>query len=145
MPGASGANPERRMMPERRAAERRRSRAPAPATEQAIEKLTAVVRQFLGARTPPAAEPQETPLTLSQAATRLGVSRSRTLLPAIAAGLVATIPWSRRRRITVAEIERLAREGIGGSKPRRRSARARLAGAPAQAVRLTYTQARSKP
>lgn len=132
-------------MLERRAAERRRSRATEPGSEQAIEKLTAVVRQFLGARTPPAGEPQETPLTLARAATCLGVSKSRTLVPAIAAGLVATIPWGRRRRITVEEIERLEREGIGGSKPRRRSARTRLAGARAKSVPLSYAQARSKP
>ena len=63
------------------------------------------------------------PLSIAQTAKRLGISTSRTLLPGIAAGLVVTIPWGRRRRITIDEIERLEREGFGGKKPRTRAPR----------------------
>src|SRR5437868_8578356 len=96
----------------RRAAFDRRRSTPATSPEPAIERLTAAVQQLLGARTPAA----NAPFTIAQAARRLGVSRSRTLLPAIAADLVATIAWGRRRRITLEEVERLDRQGFGGKK-----------------------------
>jgi len=65
------------------------------------------------------------PLTLAEAAERLGVSRARTLRPAIAAGKIAAVPWGKKRvRIAMDEIERLEREGFGGKKlPRTRRQR----------------------
>jgi hypothetical protein len=85
------------------------------------------------------------PLSLAQSAKRLGVSTSRTLMPAITAGVVVTIPWGRRRRIAIDEIERLEREGFGGKKPRKRASGLRTA-APqpptiARGERLTYADA----
>ena len=65
-------------------------------------------------------------------------------MPAIAAGLVATVPWGRRRRITAEEFERLEREGIGGKRNRRRlPSVGGVAGSTAGSrPRLTYSQAR---
>jgi hypothetical protein len=62
---------------------------------------------------------------------------------AIAADLVATIAWGRRRRITMEEVERLERQGFGGKK--RGTRRANQAAASAKTARLTHAQARSKP
>lgn len=117
--------------------DRRRS-SPATASEPAIERLAAAVQHLLGVH----ALAEKAPLTITQAARRLGVSKSRTLLPAIAAGLVATVRWGRRRRVTMEEIERLERQGFGGKKYDKR--RARQATASTRGARLTYDQARSK-
>src|ERR1700738_4612964 len=82
------------------------------------------------------------PLSIAQSAKRLGVSTSRSLMPAIAAGLVVTIPWGRWRRIALDEIERLEREGFGGKKPRiarveaARHQHARSDGLPGRAAHL---------
>src|SRR2546428_8448128 len=102
-----------------RQADRRRSAADLT-LEPPIEKLTAAVQQLLAAHPPPT---RAGPLTIAQAARRLGVSRSRTLLPAIAAGLVATVRWGRRQRVTMEEIERLERQGFGARKRGGRHAR----------------------
>src|SRR5712664_1908782 len=60
------------------------------------------------------------PLSLAQAAARLGVSRSGTLAPAIEKGKVATVPWGKTRlRIPLDEIERLESEGFGGKTQRK--------------------------
>jgi hypothetical protein len=86
-----------------------------------------------------------TPLSLAQSAKRLGVSTSRTLMPAVAAGVVATIRWGRRRRIAIDEIERLERDGFGGKKPRKRASGLRAAAPQTPMIgrrgRLTYADA----
>jgi hypothetical protein len=58
------------------------------------------------------------PLTLQQAAARLGVSRSSTLVPAINLGNIATVLWGKRkgvRRVPIAEMRRLEREGFSST------------------------------
>ncbi len=69
-------------------------------------------------------------LTLSQAASRLGISRSTTLPAEIANGRIATVPWGPRRvRIPLSEIERLEALGLG---ERRRPVRRRPGRAPSR-------------
>ncbi len=110
------------------------------AFEDQVRQAVAVLES---ARVPPSG----TPLSIAQAAKRLGVSTSRTLMPAIAAKLVATIPWGRsRRRISVEEIERLERDGFGGKKRRSKPAKGLRAKEPQHTetksrARLSYADA----
>lgn len=106
------------------------------------------VRQAIDALSAAREAPKQAPFSIAQAAKRLCVSTCRTLAPAIAAGLVVTIPWGRRRRISVDEIERLEREGIGGKKkcsnrpPKKSGAKeARSAKATTPRARLSYADA----
>lgn len=54
-------------------------------------------------------------LTINEAARILGVSRRRTLMPAIEAGTIATVDWAsgkrHEKRIPRGEVERILREG----------------------------------
>lgn len=51
-------------------------------------------------------------LSQAEAARRLGISRCSTLPALIASGLIQTVPWQRRLKIPLSEVERLCREGI---------------------------------
>ncbi len=73
----------------------------------------------------PAGLPSSALLSLRAAAKRLGVSRTRTLVPAIDAGLVRTVGVGKRRRIPLDEFARIVREGFGEQAPRPRKHRSK--------------------
>jgi hypothetical protein len=52
------------------------------------------------------------PLTLSEAAAILKVSRNRALAEAVRSGRVQTVPWGQRVRIPAREVQRLMDEGL---------------------------------
>lgn len=64
-------------------------------------------------------------LSLRKAAARLGVSRSRTLLPAIAAGLVRVVKVGKRDRVPADELERISRDGLMPAAAARRRTKAK--------------------
>jgi len=105
------------------AAELRKMRDNLAATAALLDALEARLQQDMGAwsKTYQRDRRHQT-FSLSQAARRLGISRSNTLTPAVAGGKIATVPWGPKRvRISLAEIERLEAEGFGGAtaRPRR--------------------------
>jgi hypothetical protein len=80
------------------------------------------------------------PLSVSAAAKLLCVSKSRTLLPAIAAGIVRTVGHGKRRRVPPDELRRLAAEGI--NPPRKASTNRVTARKPGPPVDLSAELAR---
>lgn len=79
----------------------------------------------------------DAPMSKSEVARRLRVSKSRTLLPAIAQGKVRTVTVGKEQRISVSEFVRLREEGFGQTKRQKRAA----ARAPAPVSRVPDTAA----
>lgn len=94
----------------------------------AVNELRAEVAKLVSA------QPSALPLvavSVSRAARILGVSKARSLMPAIAEGIVRTVVVGRRVRIAPAELRRLAEQGVVAPPHRPRKRRATPAHAPA--------------
>jgi len=75
-------------------------------------------------------------LSFREAAKALGIDRNRLLRSLIREGKLRTIPWGKRTRIPLAEVERLAREGFSlGSRAKPRAQRGRPARQDPEALR----------
>ncbi len=77
-------------------------------------------------------------LSLREAAKLLHIDRGSTLLDLIRAGRLRPVPWGRRQRIPLEEVQRLAREGFStadGEVSRVVSRPRRVAAAPAGRIR----------
>ena len=102
-----------------------------PATSEAVRALPRAPTDAERVESPPpaihderASPPSLAPLSLREAARRLGISRTRTLVPAIEAGMVRTIKIGKQHRIPLDEVTRLARDGLGESAPSTRKSKA---------------------
>ncbi len=93
---------------------------------EALAALPELLDELRRSRAPAKSKPDTVtlpavPTSLARAAKLLGVSKTRTLLPAIAAGAVCTIKQGKRLLIPPGELRRLAAEGIVAvPTPRRR-------------------------
>jgi hypothetical protein len=91
------------------------------------------------------AAPEQLPVktvSLARAAKLLGVSKSRTLLPAVEAGVVRTVGQGKRRLVPPDELRRLATDGICAQAKKRRSPRGRPAGSSPAPVDVANEAAR---
>lgn len=86
-------------------------------------------------------------LSRREAAFLLGVDRGSTLGELIRSGQLRTIPWGRGERISLEEVQRLAREGfrLAGAKPRPSNSRRKASADPAALRKLDLDVLRGAP